>query len=356
MRYDKLIRFLVVVFSVGAVFGLVGGLAFGGEQGPVTAPGAAATKGAPSTTQAPPAITAERAKAIGSNELGQIMVLMYHRIATPETDYTRSPQHFREDLQLLKANGYYPVNVRELIEGTMEVPAGKSPVVLTFDDSSPGQYRLLADGRIDPDSAVGIIQAEVAKGGWAQKATFNALLDVRPADHVVFGQPEKKREKLQNLVAWGYEVGSHTVSHLDLKKASRQESVKQLAQSQTMLEEMIGGGYDVTTLAVPFGEYPSEDSILAGGEYESRPYAYKATLAVGGGSSASPFTDEFRRLHVSRIEVVDSSLSEVVEFFNAHPELRYISDGDPMTVSAPKALDAELGQPLADLGRPLVRY
>ena len=40
---------------------------------------------------------------------------------------------------------------------------------------------------------------------------------------------------------------------------------KQLAESQATLEELIGGGYEVTSISVPFGEYPADESILASG-------------------------------------------------------------------------------------------
>jgi peptidoglycan/xylan/chitin deacetylase (PgdA/CDA1 family) len=240
-----------------------------------------------SVTQAP--MTPARAKAIGANELGRIMVLMYHVIASPEARYTRSPEHFREDIELLKANGYYPVNVRDLVAGIMNVPAGKSPVVITFDDSSSSQYRILADGSIDPNCALGILEDEVKKGGWARKATFHPLLDVDFPDHIVFGQADKKQEKLKNLVAWGYEVGSHTVSHLDLRAAEKAGNVaeikKQLYESEATLDSLVGNGYQVQTLAVPFGDYPKDDSYLGGGEYQGHAYTYKAALEASGGSA-----------------------------------------------------------------------
>ncbi|MCL4368523.1 MAG: polysaccharide deacetylase family protein, partial [Actinobacteria bacterium] len=243
-----------------------------------------------STTVTQGPMTPARAKAIGANELGRIMVLMYHVIASPEVRYTRSPEHFREDIELLKANGYYPVNVRDLVDGTMEVPAGKSPVVITFDDSSSSQYRILADGSIDPHCALGILEDEVKKGGWARKATFHPLLEVNFADHIVFGQADKKREKLQNLVAWGYEVGSHTVTHLDLRTAERAGNVaeikKQLYESETTLDTLIGNGYHVQTLAVPFGDYPKDDSFLGSGEYQGKAMTWYMSTMIRPSSLA----------------------------------------------------------------------
>ena len=300
-------------------------------------------------------MTPERAREIGANEMGQIMVLMYHNIKTPELQYTRTPEHLRQDIQLLKDEGYYPINVRDLYQGTIDVPVGKTPVVLTFDDSSPGQYRILADGTVDPNSAVGIMQASVTQGGWASKASFFVLLETTPPINTVFGQPEFKQQKLQQLVKWGYEVGSHTFTHLDLKKASNTEARKQLAQSKATIEEMVGGGYQVTTLAVPFGVYPTSDALFKG-TWNDLSYDYKGVLEVTGGGSPSPFSTKFEPLHIHRIEVAGDSLKQAIQGYKDHPELRYVSDGDPTVISAPTKLASALGQPLSDLGRPLLRY
>jgi peptidoglycan/xylan/chitin deacetylase (PgdA/CDA1 family) len=297
-----------------------------------------------------------RARSVQANEMGQVLVLMYHLIGYDDSQYNRTPEGFRQDIADLKAAGYYPVDLSELVSGDFGVPAGKSPVVITFDDSSGGQYRINTDGTLDPDCAVAIMQAAVKQGGWASRASFYPLLDVDAPDHVLFGQPELAEQKLRQLVSWGYEVGSHTVSHLNLKKASASEAQKQLCQSKNTLEEMIGGGYEVTSLAVPFGEYPAQASILKSGEYDGRPYAYQASLKALGGPSFSPFSDSFRAYHIPRVQVGEAGLKEALTSFERSPELRYVSDGDPATISVPKSLDASLGSVRTGLDQEVVRY
>jgi peptidoglycan/xylan/chitin deacetylase (PgdA/CDA1 family) len=360
-----------VVFVVGAVFGLTGGLVFGGSKGTASAKTPGVTKAATSitvkggsaatsTTQGAAAapVTAERARAIGANEMGQIMVIEYHIIGPGEAEsqYTRTPENFAKDLALLQAEGYYPINLRDMISGNIEVPAGKSPVVLTFDDSSIGQYRLLDNGTLDPACAVGMLQAAVQQGNWASRATFFPLLDVDAPDRVVFGQESQKKAKVQQLVKWGYEIGSHTISHLNLKKANTAEAVKQLAVSKATLEGLAGNGYVVQTLSVPFGEYPSDDSIIAGGTYEGKKYTYKGAVEVAGGPSASPFSTLFKPLHILRIQMTGSALKNAVDAYKENPELRFVSDGDPAAISAPNAIVAKLGALQENLGRPVVRY
>lgn len=100
-----------------------------------------------------------------------------------------SPANFRADLERLWADGYYPVNLRDLAAGDLRiVPASKHPVVLTFDDSSIEQFRLLPNGKVDPTSAVGILLDFHAAhpADWPRRATFSPL---------IAGLPNKKRGK-----------------------------------------------------------------------------------------------------------------------------------------------------------------
>lgn len=357
MRTDKIIRFFVGAFVVGSLLGLIGGLIFGGPSTAKTADSGdtESTQPAADPVAAQP-MTPEKARAIGANELGMVMVLEYHKIGRPSTEWTRTPEDFRADLALLWDEGYYPINLRDLATGNIEVPAGKTPVVLTFDDSSPGQYRLLEDGTIDPDSAVGIMQAAARAGRWVSRASFYVLLEVRPADHLLFGQPDSQSEKLRNLVSWGYEIGSHTVTHLNLQEASHDESVKQLAVSKSTIEKIVGSGYSVDTMSVPFGAYPEDDSILAGGTHEDLTYRYLAAVEVTGGSTPSPYSTEFSALHIPRIVVDGGSIGAAVQRFKDNPKVRYVSDGDPSAVSFPAEVPDELGAALADLGRPIITY
>jgi peptidoglycan/xylan/chitin deacetylase (PgdA/CDA1 family) len=370
MRFNRVLRFVFFTLLVGAVLGFAGGLVFGGK-GSAQTTGSQGTQvsstdktgssttgsGTTVTSVASEPLTAERAKAIGANEMGEIMVLMYHLIGPGEaqSQYTRSPENFTKDIALLKSQGYYPINVRDLVGGNIEVPAGLTPVAITFDDSSGGQYRILADGTLDPTSAVGIMQAAVEQGGWASRATFSPLIEVDAPDHILFGQPDLAKQKLQNLVNWGYEVGSHTVSHLDLKKASTAEATKQLAVSKSTLEKMIGGGYRVVTLAVPFGDYPPSDSLFKG-TYQGNKYTYTAAMEASGGPSVSPFSTKFKPLHVTRIQVTGNALKNQIDYFKKHPELRFISDGDPAAIAVPETFAGALGGLQQNLGRPVVRY
>jgi peptidoglycan/xylan/chitin deacetylase (PgdA/CDA1 family) len=367
MRRDKVLRFLVIAFVVGAFLGLVAGLAFGGSASDTGTPKVAAPAGGKSNSAAGSAfgntsstfsgpMTAAKASAMGANELGEVPVLLYQDISTDRGDGIRSPADFAKDIDFLKSEGFQPVNLRDLASGNIDIPAGMSPVVLTFDDSPLTQYNILDDGTLDPQSAVGILRAAVDSGGWTAKATFYCLLDVSSKDLELFGQSDRQQEKLRNLVDWGYEIGSHTVGNLNLKKASVLDVQKELGDSQTRLQDLIGGGYQVTSLSVPSGDYPANESLLASGTYDGKAYKYTSAVTLGDRPSFSPFSKLFNAMHIPRIAVTGNTLHDAIATLKSHPELRYISDGDPTTVSAPKTLAAELGDVTDDLGRPLIRY
>jgi hypothetical protein len=95
---------------------------------------------------------------------------------------------------------------------------------------------------------------------------------------------------------------------------------------------------------------------VAGGIYNGKPYEYTSAVVLGDTVSLSPFSTLFSRMHIPRITVTGNNLRDAIADLKAHPELRYISDGDPTTVSAPRELAEELGDVNDDLGRPLLRY
>lgn len=273
----------------------------------------------------------------GANELGKIMVLEYHRIGYPETRYQRTPDNLRADLLLLHAAGYYPVNFIDLINGLPDVPAGKKPVVLTFDDSDISQFRMIDDNVIDADSAVGIILNFHSQHPeeWPPRATFFVLGD-DTGDYIsVFGQSKWAKSKLQFLIKQGMEVGSHTVNHTDLSIATAERIHWELAISKHVIEEM-APGYTVQTLSVPYGGFPFTPEFLKTGEWGDYSYQYAGSAAAWGGPTVSPFDQTFDPYHVSRLEVTADSFDYWLNYFEQNPHEYYISDGNPAVVTIPE--------------------
>ena len=279
------------------------------------------------------------------NELGAVLVLEYHLIEPGEdSTYSRTPESVLSDLKWLYANNFYPIKFRDLAEGTIDIPAGKSPVVLAFDDSSIGQFRFLADGTVDPTSAMGVIlDFAASRADFPPVITAFPLLDVDVPSRILWGQPELANRKLQMIVEWGGEIGSHTVSHERLDLVGEERIQWQLANSTQWLEERIGNGYEVRSLALPLGAYPLNEALLRSGESEGISYRFTGAAEVAGGPAFSPFSTGHDPYHIRRAQAVPGYIDNIFSFLANRPSLKYTSDGDPQTITIPseETLDEE---------------
>lgn len=293
---------------------------------------------------------AARAGDLPANELGQVMILEYHRIDIPEARWTRTPENFRRDLERLYAAGYRLVALNDVLAGRIRTPAGTTPVVLTFDDSSPGQFRYLGDNgtlRIDPRSAVGILEAFAAEQpDFGLAATFFVLPGAdRP--HRLFDQPEHEGRKLRYLVSRGFEIGNHTLWHAHLGRYPAGVVRAQLADAQRWVERHVPG-YRLRTLALPFGAYPREVGWAVEGTAGGTSYRHEAILMVAGGAAPSPFTRGFDPLRLPRIQAVERDLDHWLTYFERNPAQRFVSDGDPEAITIPVGQRERLRSRLPD--------
>jgi hypothetical protein len=90
---------------------------------------------------------------------GRIPILEYHLIGETDGRWQHSVQSFRRDLQMLHDRGYRPISMASLLDNSIDLPDGFSPVVFTFDDASPSQFRFMETNgelAIDSLSALGI--------------------------------------------------------------------------------------------------------------------------------------------------------------------------------------------------------
>ena len=277
---------------------------------------------------------------VPANELGRFLILEYHLIQEQETRWGRSIPNFKQDLERLYQSDYRPVAMADIIDGKIDLPAGTKPVLLTFDDSSPGQFRyLVKNGKkeIDPDCAVGLLLSfHRQHSDWANKAVFFVLPEAKQP-HKLFGQPEYEADKLKELVALGFEIGNHTLWHANLGKYDDTTVQKQLAQSVEAVQKRVPG-YAVRSLALPFGVYPKDLHLAVKGEFKGSAYQHEAILMVAGGAAQSPFSTGCDLLHLPRIQVPGPDLKYWLGYYEKHPSEAFVSDGKADSVTFPKAL------------------
>ena len=284
------------------------------------------------------------------------MILEYHLIEEPEGRWARTPSNFRRDLERLWSGGYRLVGLTDYLTGRIALPAGTTPVILTFDDSSPGQFRFIErNGRVDvdPDSAVGILEAFARQHPeFGLKATFYVLPGAKQP-HKLFGQPEHEQAKLEYLVRHGFEVGNHTLWHANLAKYSEATVRLQIARAQEWIDRLIPG-YRLRTLALPMGAYPRELEWAINGSANGTSYAHEGILKVSGGAAPSPFDRKFDPYHLPRIQALESEIQNWLSYFERNPGERYVSDGDPTTVRVSRERAESVRHPLAASLRLLV--
>lgn len=277
---------------------------------------------------------------IKANEAGKVMILMYHVIGAPrEEDWKQTSDNFRRNLQALYEQGYSLISLNDFVENNIRTPAGRTPVVLTFDDGTIGQFRYLVnkDGKkeIDPDCAVGIL-LDFGKRypEFGHAATF--YVNDRP-----FGQKEYWQDKLKELVELGFDIGNHTLTHPKLNSISGNRVQKELAGLAKMVEESVPG-YRVKSLALPHGLSPQDYSLAMRGSSDGYRYEHLAVLRVGAHPAVSPIARGFDPQRLPRVQASTVELGKWLEYFQKNPQERYISDGDPQTIAVPREKEKDV--------------
>jgi hypothetical protein len=281
------------------------------------------------------------AAAAAVSQADRIPILEYHLIGDRDSRWGRSRDRFRRDLQLLYDRGYRPVTVAQLVDGDIDLAPGHRPVVVTFDDASPGQFRYVEqNGRLvpDPASAVGIWLAFAeAHPDWRPRATF-CLLPGASAGHAFFGdrgidgqKTEWRFPKLRFLVEQGFELCGHTLWHANLATLSDAGVQEQIARGLMAIDSAVPG-YRVRTFALPLGIWPRNRALAREGSWRDPRsgravhYRFDAILEVAGPAARSPRDPAFDPLKLPRVQVVGDALERLLNRLDRERE-RYATDG-----------------------------
>ncbi len=317
---------------------------------------------APKPTPTPPQVSQADIEKFQPNEAGAIMVLMYHRMLDKEAEgaLNRHPGTFARDLETLRSKGYFPVNAIDLVENTMPVPAGKTPVVLTFDDALPSQFKIVtgADGKphIDPKCTVGILETFHKKhpDEWPEKATF-FVLPGGGRNAEPFGQADAVARKFKYLQDHGYEIANHTTTHPNMHSMSADKVQQELAGALKSIKE-IAPEASVRTFALPYGKVPRDEAArkaLQAGSSGGQSYSHKAVFLAAWRPVLSPITRQDKKLtRQGELAVFDpyrleritpdarhpntaGTLEYWISWFDKNHDARYISDGVDEVASVP---------------------
>jgi peptidoglycan/xylan/chitin deacetylase (PgdA/CDA1 family) len=314
---------------------------------------AAPTESAPAPAAPPADGGTAKAAAVRANELGEVPVLMYHQIrADGGGDYDLTPDEFRAELERLWREGYRPVKAVDLVTGNLDVPAGKSPVVLTFDDSTKEQLAINAAGDVKPDTAIGImLDFARTHPGFELAGTFYP-------NREPFAGVAEGPHLLRWLAERGFELGNHTKDHIPLNQMSGEEARRQLVLGRELIRDAVPG-VRVRTLALPLGGWPTPRSIAWRGTWRGRSYAHDGVFLVGAEPAKSPFTRAFDRHAIPRIRTTPRGAAEPeygsswwLDHLRRDPDRRYVSDGDPNTIAFPRRFSDALAPRFRARARP----
>lgn len=270
------------------------------------------------------------------NENGKIMILMYHKFADEQKDgWTRSFDNFKKDLETLYEKNYYPINMSDYINGYIDVPYGKTPVVLTFDDGTAGQLSFeRVDGKLVPkkDTAVSIYKEFAEKHpDFPMKGTFYLM------STNFFGSTGTLRQRLEYLIGLGFEIGNQTKNHYALGKASKEKVIEEVGGLAKFIDGLIPG-YVINSFSIPGGSMTKDyKEQVYKGTYEGFEYENKGVVLLFNSSpELSPINKEIDFKNLSRVRVagkdkVNKDFEYWIKYFEENPKEKYVSDGDPMT-------------------------
>ncbi len=282
---------------------------------------------------------------IKPNEMGQIMIIMYHNLAKgkPYPAYQRLKEDFENDLQRLYDGGYRLISLEDLANNNIKVEAGFTPVVFVFDDGLASTFSMTdVNGKLEPTEGcmVDIMNKFYEKHPDFGKAGVFALIGA----HENFRGAGTLKERLQYLIDNGFEIANHTYSHKSLKKMSEQAIQDDIAKMDQLISETIPG-YKMNFLVYPYGERPQKElrELAIKGISGGIEYNYTWGLREGqSGASATPGHKDFDPLNVPRVRGSDNASTDLgwfLKYFEKNPDQRYISDGMPKRISVPKSFE-----------------
>jgi hypothetical protein len=302
------------------------------------------------------------------DESGKIMVVMFHNFvktfklsAYDDGQYTTTFDEFRSLLQTLYDKDYRLINFNDYLNNNITVPAGYIPMVFTFDDGTIGQFNLIEENgelAVNKNSAVGIMQEfNETHPDFGLKGTFYVNLGGG-----TFEGKGTLAERLKFLIDMGFEIGNHTLNHIDLKQVTTAGKVlEEIGGNQKRMNELVPG-YKMNTLSLPLGNTTRENlrKYIEKGDYKGAKYENAAIVMVGWDPALSPVSKDFNpllthRVRATGIKAVDMDLSWWLRLKNLSRKTQYVSDGDPDTITVPKSNASYIDKSKLK-GKKLVKY
>lgn len=246
-------------------------------------------KAAPtSATGATAQVTPQSTEKVSGPHDDPVPILMYHvtkaaPAGTPYPDLWVAPADFKGQMQWLADNGYTGITMAQLFkywDDGYKLP--EKPVVITFDDGYPSHEKTA--------------RPILAKHHWPG-VLFLELSNVNNPDTGLTATMVKK------LIASGWEIGSHTLTHPDLTSLDASQLEEEVAGSKKQISEKFG--VPVEFFCYPAGKY--DDTVIAA--VKDAGYKGATTELPGAATPDKPF--ELARIRVDGSDGVDGFASKM---------------------------------------------
>ena len=205
---------------------------------------------------------------------------MYHVLADPPPhapfpELYVPPRDFAAEMSWLARHSFHAVTLQRVFDSwTKGTPLPEHPVVLSFDDGYRSDYR----------TGYRVLRARAWPG------VLN--LEVRNTT-VSWGLSDRR---VRTMIAAGWEVDAHTISHPDLTTVDRARLEREVAGSRAVIRKRFG--VPVAFFCYPAGRY--DDAVIAA--VRRAGYLGATTTAFGLARLSERYT--LRRVRVNRSDGV----------------------------------------------------
>jgi peptidoglycan/xylan/chitin deacetylase (PgdA/CDA1 family) len=161
-----------------------------------------------------------------------VPILLYHHIGISETNhrYHVSPEEFEQEIKALQDWGYTTISVEMLVRAiTSGYKLPPHPLIISFDDGNMDIYT----------NAFPIMQ----------KYGFTGAIYI--VGNYMGADGFMDRAQILELYRAGWDVGNHSMRHLDLTKLSDKDLRIEILGSKKKLEDALG--IEILSFAYPFG-------------------------------------------------------------------------------------------------------
>ena len=225
------------------------------------------------TATAPPSATPTEAWILQGPGDVTVPIILYHRIDYSPTDsrYYVTPEKFEEQMKLLHDWGYTSITTTMLIDAIIigvELPP--RPFLLTVDDGNLDNYTNMFP--------------------IMQKYGFTGALYI--VGNYIGAEHYMNKEQILEMYNTGWEVGSHSMNHLDLTKLNGDQLRYEIVGSKETLEEKLG--IPVLTFAYPFGLHND-----AAHDYVK----FAGYIGAMGASGYTPAQGRWNLFYLQRVEI-----------------------------------------------------